>query len=53
MVFLTEKAMDIRNEIEVAGDRIEHTFTERLTDEETKLYILLSRKILDMKESEN
>ena len=53
MIFLTEKAMDIRNEIEAAGDRIEQKFTERLTDEETKMYILISRKILDMKESED
>ena len=53
VIFLTEKAMDIRNEIEAAGDRIEQKFTERLTDEETKMYILISRKILDMKESED
>ena len=53
VIFLTEKAIAIQQNLDAAGDQIERKFTERLTAEETKQYILLSRKILNMNESED
>ena len=53
VIFLSEKAAAIQQDLDAAGDQIERKFTERLTAEESEQYILLSRKILDMKDNED
>ena len=52
VIFLTDHAMAIRDKVEEAGELIENTFLENLTEEEAELYIRISRKLLDMKEGE-
>ena len=53
VIFLTDKSKKMKKKIDVAAEKIEQVFTERLTDKETKQYIKLSRKILNMKEGED
>ena len=53
VIFLTDKSKKMKKKIDVAAEKIEQVFTERLTDKETKQYIKLSRKILNMKEEKD
>ena len=53
VIFLTDHAMDIRDKVEEAGEQIEEAFLENLTEEEAAQFIRISRKLLNMEESED
>ena len=53
VIFLTEYSMDMKGQIDEAGDKIESVFLENLTENEAEQFIRISRKILDMKEGED
>ena len=53
VIFLTDKSRKMKKKIDAAGEKIEKEFTKRLTEKESKQYIKLSRKILNMKEGED
>ena len=46
VISLTQKALDLRDELDVAGDRLEEAFTKNLSSAERSEMIVLLKKML-------